>query len=253
MSVAMASPMPTLPSLGFTALTLAALVGCNSTVGTDDRASFAYESGHGCLLSCDTGKPLMLGTTESLTVTGIPATNGITLTASASSVVAVGDHTTTYTCDAPGTSTTSTAGDACPSGTTKHVMMEVSILALAAGHAMLDVNNADGSLFDSLPLTVLAPAKLQLVNPDDAVVSSVTVAHGVIVNLSMIAFDAHGVELQASQGFTFAAADPTIADTQEHDFTVVSPDLAVHGDAPGTTSITVSAASAETSLAVTVQ
>jgi hypothetical protein len=235
---------------------LTALTGCGFTGGKDGKADFSYDSGNGCLFGCDTSKPLMLGTTETLTVSGLPATGG-SLESSAPGIAGVTSQTVQYQCNShTATSATSSPGSAdapCPNGGTKAAYITASVTALQAGHATFDVRKADGSLFDSLDVVVGTPAKLQIIDVSNKTVTSLTVTRGSETDVSVLALDSGGGQLQASSGFTFEVADPTIADLREHDFTLLSPALPVHGDSAGTTSITVSAGSATTSLAVTVQ
>jgi hypothetical protein len=131
---------------------LAALAACTTmTEGNDGHATFSYGSGSAT-------KPLIVGVTQTLVVSGLPA-NGASIASSAPDVVALGAPTLSYQCDSQtGTSSTtvsSTPTDPCPEGSTKQAIMTLSVTARAAGTATLDVYSS-GALYDSLDVTAVA-------------------------------------------------------------------------------------------------
>ncbi len=242
-----------LPFPLFASFSLAALVaatGCSvHTTGDDGKAQFQYYTGNGCLLGCDTSHALMTGTSESLSVTDVPT--GATLVSTSPAVVRVGVASATYQCNSS-TSSTSSTTPSCPPGSTLQTSLATTIAALQVGSTDIQVLNRDGSLYDTVTVGVAAPARVQVVDSSNKPLTSLTVARGAIVDVSAIAFDAQGDQLQASSGFSFQSKDTSIADTQNGDFSFLSPAIPIHGDAAGATTVTVSAGGATATLAVTV-
>jgi hypothetical protein len=250
-------------SVRFALFPVVALVaGCNfslgsSTGGEDGRAQFSYDGLDGCFFGCDTNKPLMLGTKETILVEG-DLTLGMSILSDNPAIFTVGQPNMITSC--------CQSADTCSGGPTQSttctgvfsVSYSVDIQAIGQGSAQLVVRAADGSVFDALPLVVEPPAALRFQCPASngaAPASSSVILVDGSCNFQVAAFDASGNAMQASEGFAVSSQDPTVVSAQTGSF--LSPPDGPDGElvavGPGSTSIVVRAGALSQTFAVTVR
>jgi hypothetical protein len=175
-----------------------------STSGEDNHASFSYDA---CLFGCATTQAMMVGTEESIGVSGsIPP---VAVLSSDPSVVAIGQESRTC-CRANDSSSCQTLAptDACAPDMTAR--LSISVSALAAGTAKLRLVQSDGTTFDDVTLTVAEPVGLAVTCSSDGnnapMPSTVTQS----CFLGWTATDKGGNPLIATTGVTFTTSNANV-------------------------------------------
>ncbi len=156
------------------------------TAGAKGKIGFAYVSGTGCQFGCDIGLPVAKGSVETVLLFGPPQT--FEVVSSAPTVLS-----------ATRTDTPNWAGAAT-----------VTVTALEAGTAELQVNDATGVLVDEIAVSVAAPASVRLGEelPSGSLQTSGVALSldGGIVTFEARALTARGAALQCSTGWSYSFA-----------------------------------------------
>jgi hypothetical protein len=223
-----------------------AVIAPNGDLG---KVSFFYSTGPVCSHGC-TFAPLMLGTDETVAVQScsVDLPNDLTATSANPETVSVDVVPADLEVD----------GGAKPS-------VGLHVRALAKGTASIKIARRDGTVLDSVTFTVAEPAKILLTSHSEErgafVPDSLSVAvSGQRANLSALARDASGANLQGTNGWTFTV-NPSIANVtpwctsacaDEVDLTLGGANMAVVGVTAGSASITIKTGSVSQSLPLTV-
>jgi hypothetical protein len=176
-----------------------------STPGSDTgRLAFSYESGD-CFLGCDiAGRPMMVGTTESINAASTGPLANVTASSDDPSVVAVLPGPVSLTCSTPGAVTSSTIS--CPPSSTASASFQVQ----AGASGLTKVHVFQGAVeVDAIDLEVDAPAAI---TPTCGQSSAITLAVGTQSAVDWSVTDAQGETMQASTGMTLAVVDPRVAE-----------------------------------------
>ena len=204
--------------------------GCSApptqTVGLEGNASFSFL---GRAPSAPTTKPMMVGTQETIAITGVMSTlPAVSAVSSAPTVVSIAQvGCCNGVCDPSST-------DACPATTA----VDVLVNALAAGSATLMVLRGDGTTFDEVNLSVAEPTSLDVLcapfgetNSDPPTFSTTgspepipaSMTMGSACALTWTASDTTGDDLMASTGVTFTSSDAAVVAFEPIDLFSVQP------------------------------
>jgi hypothetical protein len=181
----------------------------SSTTGATGRAQFSYASGDGCFFGCAVDHPMMVGTTEQITVeaSDMPVVFPIAGDASVLSVDAV----SRTCCSSAGSSGSCRSGGpdlACAPN--ERAALSLQVRAVGAGATSLVLHATSGDVFDEVALSVMPPARLAP-TCTGARGESVDLSVGETCTVSWKAFDVEGDGLQASQGIELTVSDPSVA------------------------------------------
>ncbi|HEY1956580.1 MAG TPA: hypothetical protein VGH28_13245 [Polyangiaceae bacterium] len=222
------------------------------TNGAHGNGTFSYAS---CLLGCDTTTPMMLNDEEDVSVAGsIPAS--VSVESSAPSVVAV-KSASRVCCEKDadaGSCRTLALNDACAAGETASLTVKVD--AAAAGSGDLAIKASDGSVWDSVTLSVEPAASLALACNTP---TSVTLAPNTTCAVTWKATDASGRGLMSTAGIQLTTSDPAVASfngflSTDQSSIVATPqlfgDVSIHARAAGDAVVTGSGGGATETLAV---
>ncbi len=175
------------------------------TNGARGNAQFSYSE---CLLGCNTTTTMMLDDEEDVSVSGsIP--DAVSVESSAPAIVSIAKASReccTKDSDAGSTCRPIDLNGACASGET--ASLTVTVDAHAAGSAGLVVKMGDGSVWDSVTLSVEPAASLALACNTPG---SVTLANGGACPVTWKAADAKGQPLMSSSGIRLTTSDPSVA------------------------------------------
>jgi hypothetical protein len=217
------------PSTLLLAVSAAALPGCSFhlpapgswTPGEEGRANFSYVNLTSCFFGCELSRPLMAGTTESITIKGDALPAGLVFGTDDIDVLGVAEDTAPLqTCSCPHSGS---CGPDDPHASCSFTY-GVSVQALAPGKAQLLAVTGDGSLFDALPVSVVAPASLAFHCSSGAisgpapnpVVTSLTLSQACPFHVD--ALDARNEVLQASSGFSITSTDTAVVFVTPSDY-----------------------------------
>lgn len=176
------------------------------TNGAHGNAEFSYSN---CFLGCTTTTPMMLGDEEDVTVTGssLPATVDVETSApSVVSIKSVARQCCTSNADAGSGCRTIGVNDACAAGETASLI--VTVHAPVAGSSELIVKKSDGSVWDSVTLSVENAASLALACNTSP---NVTLAVNGECPITWLATDASGKGLMSTGGIHLTTSDATVA------------------------------------------
>lgn len=211
-----------LPGLMVTALVAAASSACStqlgqSTTGELGRVDFSY--GATCFFGCSMDRPVLVGGSERIDVTGPGDAKGVT---AASTDPAIVEFNLKRSCSCDRSSGNSGEGmstDAqgnCPAGFEKTCDNSVDMQALAQGDAKLQLFDAQGQLLDRVVVHVRKAASAQFQQSDNGLSNSqpidqLVVKSGNTVTLSAKLLDADGQALIARDAVTWGSQDKSVA------------------------------------------
>ncbi|HTR53955.1 MAG TPA: hypothetical protein VMJ10_24840 [Kofleriaceae bacterium] len=184
----------------------------DQTDGELGHAGFSY-IGEGCqVIGCPTSRAIMLGSTELISVVAksgsVPVVTAQVSDASILSATVSGRECCTSTKDGG----TCRYGDPMLECASDEVASEtVSVSAIAAGTAQLQLIVADGSTFDSLELSVAAPDQLTVSCREENQPDVTSMAAGTSCMMRWNAVDGRGKQLQASTGVTVSVEPLSVA------------------------------------------
>jgi hypothetical protein len=177
------------------------------TNGAQHNAEFSYSN---CFLGCATTTPMMLGDEEDVSVSGSSLPANVTLETSAVSVVSLGSavrQCCTSSADAGTTCHDVGLNDACSAGDTQ--TLRITVDAVAVGSSDLVIKKPDGSVWDSVTLSVEKAASLDLAcktSPD------VTLAVNGSCPITWVAKDAGGRGLMSTSGIHLTSSDKAVVE-----------------------------------------
>jgi hypothetical protein len=176
------------------------------TNGAHGNADFSYSN---CFLGCTTTTPMMLGDEEDVSVNGsIPDT--VSVDTSAPSIVSVKSASRACcTQDADAGTTCRTTGLNTPCAAGETASLSVTVDALAVGSSDLVVKNADGSVWDSVTLSVEQATSLQLACNNTK--GSVTLVQNATCPVTWQATDANGKAMMSTAGIHLTTSNPGVA------------------------------------------
>ncbi len=224
------------------------------TNGTHGNAVFSYSN---CFLGCTTTTPMMLGDEEKVSVTGsLPAS--VSVETSAPSVVSVKSSSReccTSNTDGGGSACREIGlNEACDPGET--ASLNVTVDAGTVGLSVLLVKKSDGSVWDSVSLSVEQAASLSLACKT---APSVTLAVNATCPITWVAKDAAGRGLMSTSGLHLTTSDKSIValsgflTTDQSDIVAVPEilgDVTAHALATGDATVTGTAGGATETLSV---
>lgn len=176
------------------------------TNGAKGNAEFSYSN---CLLGCTTTTPMMLGDEEDVSVSGsIP--DGVSIETSAPSIVSV--KSSSRSCcakqaDGGGTTCRTVAlNDKC--ATDETASLTITVDAPAEGSSELVIKKSDGSVWDSVALSVERATSLALACKTSG---SVTLAQSTDCPVTWKATDSSGRGLMSTAGIHLTTTNATVA------------------------------------------
>jgi hypothetical protein len=223
------------------------------TNGTHGNADFSYSN---CFLGCTTTTPMMLGDEEIVSVTGsLPASVSIETTApSVVSVKSADRQCCSSNADGGGSCREIALNDACDPGETGS--LNVTVDAATVGSSVLLVKKSDGSVWDSVSLSVEQAASLSLACNT---APNVTMAPNAECPITWVAKDSTGRGLMSTAGLHLTSSDKSIValsgflTTNQSDM-VATPqilgDVTAHAVATGDATITGTAGGVTETLAI---
>lgn len=224
-----------------------------STTGDLGRVDFSY--GATCFFGCSMDRPVLVGGSERVDVTGQGNAEGVT---AASTDPAIAEFNLKRNCSCEqqsGNSATGTTVDAqgkCATGFTKTCDNAVDMRALAAGDTKLELFDAQGSLIDRVTVHVRKASSAEFQQSSNGLANAKTidqlvVKSGSTVTLSAVLYDADGQQLIARDGVDWGSQDASIAgfptykiltpDTVDDSAQDQSDFISVKGVQPGKTTI----------------
>ncbi len=247
-----------LSGFALTALVAATTSACSmqlgqSTTGELGHVDFSY--GATCFFGCSMDRPVLVGGSERVDVTGPGDAEGVTA-ASTNPTIAEFNVKRSCGCEQQsGNSASGTTVDAqgqCPSGFTKSCDNAVDMRALAEGDSKLELFDAEGSLIDRVTVHVRKAASAQFQQSSNGLqdakpIDRLVVKSGSTVTLSAVLYDANGQQLIARDAVDWGSQDASVAGFPT--YKILSPDavddsaqdqsdfITVQGVQPGKTTI----------------
>lgn len=174
------------------------------TNGTRGNGEFSYSN---CFLGCTTTTPMMLADEEHVSVSGsIPGS--VSVETSAPSIVSIKSSSRNCCTSGADGGTCHTVGlnEACASGET--ATLDIVVDAPAVGSSDLVIKKSDGSVWDSITLSVEQAASLALTCNTK---SSVTLAQNATCPVKWLATDANGKGLMSTAGIDLKTSNASVA------------------------------------------
>jgi hypothetical protein len=207
----MTLPLRFLAPLAPLVLAACSMIQTPSTPGTDTgRLAFSYETGD-CLFGCDiAGRPMMVGTTESIEATSMNPLSSVTISTDDPTIVSTVPLSVNVTCTSSSSSGSTTAPPSCPANSSANVLFQV--VAAGIGTTKLHVFQ-NGAEVDAIGLQVEAPLTLTPTCGQGAS-ANFGLKVGGECSVDWTVLDAEGQTMQASEGMTLAVTNPAVAQLQ---------------------------------------
>lgn len=222
--------------------------GCGeSTRGDRDRSSWSIQSE--CFFGCATDDPLMLGTTEEVSVRSNRArANGTRLEAAIPEQLRVEDIEMEERCCADGECSFVPVGGRC-AGRLDGIRYRATVTPRAAGDVGIRLVEADGGVFDETSFDVREPARIEVLDSiGDEVGDELLVRRSGLARLTLTVLDADGAELRASSGIRTSLDDEAMGSVETTGRAASV--TVVPGDASGDTTLRIRAGAIERAILV---
>ncbi len=222
------------------------------TNGAHGNAEFSYSN---CFLGCTTTTPMMLADEEHVSVSGsIP--DLVSVETTAPSIVSIKSSARTCCTSGADGGTCQTMGlnGACASGGT--TSLDIVVDAPAVGTSDLVIKKSDGSVWDSITLSVEEAASLALTCNTKG---STTLTQNATCPVTWLATDANGKGLMSTAGIDLKTSNATVAEfngflvTNQSDIQAIPQvfgDVSIVAVGPGDATITATGGGATETLAV---